>query len=39
MAIFYDGGPGCSNPTLFAKVFLEETRGDGEAYESDTAWG
>ena len=36
MAIFYDGGPGCSNPTLFAKVFLEETRGDGEAYESDT---
>lgn len=33
------GGTGSANAILFAKIFLEETRGGGEAYESDTAWG
>jgi len=39
LATFYEGGSGSANVILFAKVFLEETRGGGEAYESDTAWG
>ena len=32
--IFYEGGVGCRNAMLFAKVFLEESRHAGEARES-----
>lgn len=32
--VFYDGGVGCRNAMLFAKVFLEESRHAGEAHES-----
>lgn len=39
LATFYEGGLGSTNTQLFVKVFLEETRSKGEAYESDNAWG
>ena len=39
VAVFTEGGAGARNATLFAKVFLEESRSGAEAHEAGGAWG
>jgi hypothetical protein len=37
--VFTEGGAGARNATLFAKVFLEETRSGAESHETQGGWG
>ena len=39
VAVFTEGGAGARNATLFAKVFLEETRSGAESHETQGGWG
>lgn len=39
VAVFTEGGTGARNATLFAKVFLEETRSGAESHETQGGWG